>query len=42
MEEGHWPRATKKLHKKKLISSHFSDCYVPNPKVHAKPPIWGN
>ncbi len=20
----------------------FSNCYVPNPKVHAKPPIWRN
>ncbi len=27
---------------KKLILGFFSDCYIPNPKVHAKPPIWEN
>ncbi len=25
---------------KMLIIAFFSDCYVPNPKVLAKPPIW--
>ncbi len=24
---------------KELFIAFFSDCYVPNPKVHAKPPI---
>ncbi len=32
----------KEHYQKKLILALFSDCYVPNPEVHAKPPIWGN
>ncbi len=32
----------KEHYQKKLIIAFFSDCYVPNPKVHAKPPIRGN
>ncbi len=27
---------------KKLILAFISDRYVPNPKVHVEPPIWGN
>ncbi len=32
----------KRILSKKLILAFFSDCYVPNPKEHAKPPILGN
>ncbi len=32
----------KEHYQKKLILALFSGCYVPNPEVHAKPPIWGN